>query len=158
MGVKPGGWATNDVPTAAEINSYFQQRDEWDDYSPALTLTNVTVGNGTKTARYNQVGRIVHFLVKFQLNTTSSVSGVIGVSLPVAAARLVEVFGVQFFDASVGAPTGAMIGSHLWSSSTKIDLCSINPALAYTSSTVPFTWTTLDWFSVSGTYEAASAP
>lgn len=158
MGVKPGGYATNDVPTATEINSYFQQRDAWTDYSSTLTLTNVTVGNGTKTARYNQVGRIVHFAVEFTLNTTSSVTGLIGVSLPVAASNLIEVFGVQFLDNSLGTPAGWMIGSHIWASSTRVDLCTISPAMAYTSGTVPWTWTTFDKFRVSGTYESASAP
>lgn len=156
MGVKPGGYATNDVPTAAEINEYFQQRNAWASYTP--TLTNVTVGNGTTTAYYNQVGRIVHFSVKFVLNTTSAVSGAIGVSLPVAAARQTEEFNVKFLDNSAGTPGGYMVGSHLWASSTRVDLCTINPALAYTSGTVPWTWATFDFFSVTGTYEAASAP
>lgn len=161
MATKTGGWATNDVPTAAEINTYFQQRDAWTSYTP--TLTNVTTGNGTLTGYYNQQGRIVDFFAKFQLGSTSSVTGTIGITVPVAGVRSAEPFAVHLYDASAGGATGLSLGSALWGSTTRLDLVVFNAAGtylagAYTSGTVPWTWTTSDFFAISGTYEAATAP
>ena len=60
-------WATPAVPT-------------WTTYTP--TNSGITVGNGTQTARFSEVGKIVCVSYKFTLGSTSSVSGGVNVGLP----------------------------------------------------------------------------
>lgn len=52
----------------------------WEDYTPALS--NVSVGNGSMSARYVQNGNTVHFWVNINLGSTSSVTGTIGIGVP----------------------------------------------------------------------------
>lgn len=52
-------------------------------YTP--TLTNVTVGNGTLTTRYIQIGKLVFYRGEYIAGSTSSTSGAISISLPVTA-------------------------------------------------------------------------
>ena len=54
----------------------------WTSWTPSRT--GITIGNGTESARYLQVGKTVAINYKLTLGTTSSVSGDIAISLPVA--------------------------------------------------------------------------
>lgn len=150
-------WVAAETVTAANINTYLQQRDAWVTYTP--TLTGVTSGNGTLVAVYNQVGRIVHWTVKFTLGNTSAITGVITVTLPATAARTEQhPLSADFKVAGAFMPARA-----IWGSTSRIDLYAPNVAATYmtysnTSATVPATWTTNDYFAVGGVYEAATAP
>lgn len=53
----------------------------WLSYSP--TLTNVTVGNGTKEAYYKQIGKTIVAKGKFTLGSTSSIGGTVAIAHPV---------------------------------------------------------------------------
>jgi hypothetical protein len=48
-------------------------------------ITGITVGNGTTSAFYTQIGNFVNAQFRFTLGSTSSVTGGIGFSLPVTA-------------------------------------------------------------------------
>jgi hypothetical protein len=52
----------------------------WTNYTP--TNSGITVGNGTQTARYTEVGKMVTVSYKFVLGSTSSVSGGVTIGLP----------------------------------------------------------------------------
>jgi hypothetical protein len=52
----------------------------WVSYTP--TLTGVTLGNGTITARYNVIGKTMSIRFRLQLGSTSSVTGSPSFSLP----------------------------------------------------------------------------
>ena len=52
------------------------------DYSASMAFTNVTVGNGTKTAYFAQVNNFVHFYGNFILGSTSAITGAITLTLP----------------------------------------------------------------------------
>jgi len=54
----------------------------WVSYTP--TLTNFTVGNGSFSAAYTQIGSTVHVRFKFTYGSTSAASGAFTASLPVA--------------------------------------------------------------------------
>lgn len=127
----------------------------WTSYTP--TLTNVTTTSGTLVAYYAQFGKTVHFSVKFTLGGSSAISGLIGVDLPVTAARTESGLLVAHI---LDSGTAYHPAVPLWGSTSRIDITVPNTAGTYavtanTSSTVPMTWTTSDYFTLSGTYEAA---
>lgn len=132
----------------------------WQSWTP--TYSNLTVGNGTTGyAKYTQIGKTVHCRIKFQLGSTSSVTGNIGFSLPVTAnsdytdntpidgRAIISDSGVGFYPAQV-----------LFASTTTAKVNAIGAGGTYadnqaTSSTVPMTWTTNDSFLAAFSYEAA---
>ena len=56
----------------------------WQTWTP--TLTNITLGNGTQTAKYTEIGKTVHFYWQIVAGTTTTLTGGIGITLPVTAA------------------------------------------------------------------------
>jgi len=143
-------WAYSATPQATEPGVYA---------SHTVTWTNVTVGNGTSTARWTQINKKVHYYGKFTLGSTSSVSGQIGIDLPVNAnTSHGETFmGIATLQDS-GVATYPAFPLHV-----ATDLVYIYPmntagtygALAGTSSTVPHTWGSTDIITWNFTYEAA---
>jgi hypothetical protein len=132
----------------------------WTTFTPTFNA-NVTVGNGTTLGRYAKVGNTVYCYLEFVLGSTSAITGFIQANLPVTA-----VSGVY----PVAAPLGQVLfrdsgvsfiyGNVIVSGPTLVELAAINvagtyPAYTSTSSTVPFTWGTSDFFSASFTYQAA---
>lgn len=131
----------------------------WTSYTP--TLTNATLGNGTISGWYMQIGKTVVYTIKFVLGTTSIiVGGPLVVSLPVTT---VGSRWVQF-----NAPFGQVIyvrGSNYigvvdWYSTTQVELAIMNvgatyPTQAGVTATVPGTWASGDSIYVNGIYEAA---
>jgi hypothetical protein len=80
----------------------------WTSWTP--TWTNLSIGNGTLNyAKGIQIGKTFHFRVKLTLGSTSSVSGIITLSLPVtlnadyAATDIINCV-VIFYDFSVTTP------------------------------------------------------
>jgi hypothetical protein len=132
----------------------------WVTWSP--TLTNLTLGNGTVTAKYWQLGKTIHYRFKFMLGSTSAVGTSPRFTLPatvhadyvgdadrVGIAFLVD-SGVAFYD---GVP---------WyrGSNNLIEFMALNAAgatasLVTVTATVPFTWGTSDALVAYGTYDAA---
>ncbi len=56
----------------------------WQDWSPSYA--NLTIGNGTVTARYTQIGTTIHARFHFVLGSTSAVATNPVVGLPVLEA------------------------------------------------------------------------
>lgn len=131
----------------------------WQSWTP--TWTNFTVGNGTVTAKYNQVGKTVRFRVYVTLGTTSSVTGAISLSLPVtisASYVAQSCIGVGLSGLSTGSGYNQMIITWLTSTTASAGPTTAGGAytgLASTSSTVPFTWTNNSFLTLDGAYEAA---
>ena len=124
----------------------------WAPYAP--TLTNVTVGNGAITARYKRIDKTVFFQTLFLFGSTSAITGSVTVGLPVAPRLITSVSANVFFlDDLVGwfpgswAPSGS--GVVIRATNTSGAYATATPL----SSTAPFTWTTNDYFNVSGFYE-----
>lgn len=147
------------VKLRAAINGVNDAVDDileaWTSYTP--TLTNFTLGNGTRVAHYKQNGKTVHFKIRLTLGTTSSVTGNPTFTLPVTAVSATTLFGKSFYnDASVGFFDAGLIQD----SATVISTRAVNASATYAtytavSSTIPFTWTTNDYIDIGGTYEAA---
>jgi hypothetical protein len=129
----------------------------WTDYTP--TLTNVSLGNGTRSGRWTRQGDLVTFWARIAAGTTTSISGLIGFSLPVTAAA--GVYEAQFSGVLIDATGPTRITGFVDAvSTTQVDLYALSASGTYasavaTSGTVPFTVANLDEYIVAGTYEAA---
>jgi len=138
---------------ANAINNF----DAWVSYTP--TLTNLTLGNGTRTGLYIQIGKMVFVQATFTLGSTSAVTGNPTFSLPVTAIASVSAssFAGYFSDASAVAVYPAITAV---TSVTQIGLLAVLASGTYAawvgaSATVPFTWATSDTIHLSGFYVAA---
>jgi hypothetical protein len=121
-------------------------------YTP--TYTNLTIGNGTVTARYGQSGKFVTVNWKLLFGSTSSVSGAVLVSLPVTAANTNAVGNVYILDAA----TGEYLGIVKLESTTSMKILTPQYAsnvIAGLSSSFPMTWATNDEMRITLVYEAA---
>jgi hypothetical protein len=122
------------------------------------TFSGYTRGNGTSVAYYMRVNKMVYVYVKETLGSTSSVTGLITMTLPIAAVRAEAVqMGRSRID-----DTGNTIfwgTTHSANTTTCVlfaDLATVTyTAFATTSSTVPMTWATTDAFTFSFVYEVA---
>ena len=128
----------------------------WTTYTP--TLTNITIGNGTVIGRYQSVGKTVNVFLSLTLGSTSSFTGGIAVSVPVAPLYTNEYKGLaSLSDNGVGDYPAFFYAS---ASPAVLYLVAANTSGTYISgspvnATTPFTWTTSDRFTLSFTYEAA---
>jgi hypothetical protein len=122
-------------------------------YTP--TLTNMTLGNGTVTARYAQVGELVTVFFNFLLGSTSAISTNPSFSLPVTAITNSILYNAYFQDAGTNTYLG---GINLTTTTGSIYVPNASGTYnSFTSvtSTVPFTWTTNDFIRAFFTYEVA---
>lgn len=126
--------------------------DAWTSYTP--TLTNCT--SPITVAKYSQVGKTVQFYVVLTL-TGAQVSGLIGVSLPVACSVAMS----GGFEALIYRPSALAIYPAIAYTGTtsRLDLYAQNAAGTYvvhtaTSSTVPITFASADIIYVAGQYES----
>jgi hypothetical protein len=130
----------------------------WTSWTP--TWTNLTVGNGALTARYIKNGGLVNFSLVLVFGSTTSITGRVRVSWPVApintaAAQTAQV-NVQFEEAG-NAPWFAQFFNQ-GAGTSDYEILAMNTSGTYSyatvlSSTVPFTWGNGDYIFISGSYE-----
>jgi hypothetical protein len=119
----------------------------WTTWTP--TYTGISVGNGTASAHYQQIGKTVRFRLAFALGTTSGVAAA-GNQFTLPIAPLVNAAGSAiYYDASA---TAIYAGS-AWMQTD--NHCSLGAATGSLTNTVPFTWASTDQLIVSGTYDVA---
>ena len=134
----------------------------WTSWTPVISGTGWSVGNGTLAAFYKQIGKTVFFRIYFMIgSTTGKGTGGLGWSLPVNAAsnQIYSSFGnANYVDAGVEAVPGYIHSEGI----NNINLFALNAAGTYVktssakvTSTIPFTWVTNDEIIINGTYEAA---
>ena len=134
--------------------------DAWANWTP--TLTNLTLGNGTRVARYAKIGTLIVVQFTFIFGTTSSISGDVSLTVPVTGSTTYTdlenyVGGVNLRDANGSRYQGRVsltstAGSFLVRVANASGTYLTDTAL---SSTVPFTWTTSDSLAFTAVYEAA---
>lgn len=126
----------------------------WKSYTP--TSANITLGSGTLTGFYCQIGKTVHFRIKYTLAANSAVGTTPYFALPVTAIDANQIFAnTLMLDASVGYYYGRI---DISSSNAVPTVMTSNGAYVTPvglTATVPFTWTTNDYIVITGTYEAA---
>ena len=154
IGTAVGGTAPAN-PTTGSLWYDTSDTGTWSTYSP--TLSNWTLGNGTVTGRYTQVGKTVHFIARLTLGSTTTISGNPTFTLPVQAQLGVAISPMQFgagsfIDNGVNAYNAAL---RLQSSTTvSVSIIGTNGVNTAPTSTTPFTWGTNDLVLATGTYEA----
>jgi hypothetical protein len=144
----PGYRATNVYAIDGDFSAGIFERGraarigEWEDWTP--TWTNVTVGNGTLTAKYSRMGTTAFVDLAFQLGSTSAITGNPVFSLPVnnAAFTVRRAGDVYMFDTSAGFVYEGVI--QLVSASTAALNNRTGGLLSNVSGTSPFTWATGD--------------
>jgi hypothetical protein len=121
------------------------------------TYTNFTLGNGTVTARYSQVGKTVRFSWEAVFGTTTAITGSFPeISLPITLSKGTCQMAARYLDA----------GTKVYSASYYITTSNIFYLIANVTNTTyleesginattPFTWTAGDQILVSGIYEVA---
>ena len=121
-------------------------------YTP--TYTNLTVGNGTVTARYGQSGKFVFVDYKLVFGSTTSLTSAITFSLPVTALATVDQGSAYILDAA----TAEFISQVRLESTTTVKVIATQNAsniATQINSTFPMTWTTNDEIRFTLVYEAA---
>jgi hypothetical protein len=121
------------------------------------TWTNLTVGNGTQTARYSQIGKTLRFDLKLVFGSTTSITGLPIFTLPKTVAQKTADVNFHFEDVGAGnyVSTAYLNATAGDTALQVINTSGTYPILASVSATVPFTWTTTDVITVSATYEVA---
>ena len=129
------------------------------------TFTNVTVGNGTSSARYSQVNNVVNYYGYFTLGTTSAVTGLVSITLPVTARTIyasingLPMGDLSMFDTSASTWYKGEVFSIGSATETRTRIWTVSGTNLVTTSTpqatLPFTWATGDQFLWNIRYEAA---
>jgi hypothetical protein len=124
----------------------------WQAWTP--TYTNLTVGNGTVSARYQQIGKTINFEFYFQMGSTSSMGSIPQITMPVAPKFYAKGFDiyVQDFGTTTYWGMADTFDAKFYPTVTLTN--GTYATIAYFNSTTPMTWTTSDNFSIRGTYEA----
>jgi hypothetical protein len=128
----------------------------WTTFTP--TLTNITIGNGGITARYQQVGKTVNFQIGLSLGTTSSVSGFLQMTLPVIAANAGAYSTLLYDDSAATWYEGYFRNNAAGNADMYLYVILTNGtygAYSLSGNTVPFTWAAGDYLIIRGSYEAA---
>jgi hypothetical protein len=125
----------------------------WTSYTP--TVYNWTLGNGTLTSAYKQIGKVVFFRIVFGVGSTTNKSGNLQFSLPVTdAAAFDDKYTVSCFLLDSGTDEytftssntgGKVIGVYQLSGGNNRQI----------NATAPFTFATGDQVRFTGWYEAA---
>jgi hypothetical protein len=126
----------------------------WAAWTP--TLANITLGNGTVTARYQQIGKTVNFNFVLVLGSTSAITGAGGFSLPANNKQNdLWIRGCVLQDTGVGAYAGAgiLFDNYCYFRAEPANIAYV----FYTpiSATVPHTWGNTDFITINGSYEVA---
>lgn len=136
----------------------------WDSWTP--TLTNLTIGNGTVTARYKQIGKTVFYRLVITLGSTSSMGTGPTFTLPVTPKTIggsgsgsIKIGDAHYEDNGTTSVEG-MVYMNAASPSSTVTLVSTNAAGTYiqgatVNSTSPFTFGNGDEIRVTGFYEVS---
>lgn len=134
----------------------------WTSYTPTITadLGGFSLGNGTLTGRYKQLGKTVFFHLKFIYGSTSSAgSGHWNFSLPVTAYDINFNFIASILDNGIAWYSGIGNGNYTGSTTSfAVITPSTNSSLTTwvaVDNGIPFSWGTGDNITISGSYEAA---
>jgi hypothetical protein len=128
----------------------------WTAYTPAFQ--NLTVGNGTSSFYYIQIGKTVHVRGRFILGSTSSFGTSVNIAMPVnisATYGFLQQLGYatyaksSYFNGSLNLISDPYLRLFVWNVSGSFTLLGDN------GPTTPFTWATGDQIIINATYEAA---
>jgi hypothetical protein len=128
----------------------------WTSWAPVLSSGWLN-GNGVWTARYAQIGKIVHVAASFVVGTTTTKGTAMAISLPVTAHANSQ---INFTSNNTVAGSTLNILMGINATTTTIQMRVLNASATYlthgqVTATVPATWATGDVVNMSFTYQAA---
>jgi hypothetical protein len=127
----------------------------WLSYTPTWTasVTNPSLGNGTLTGRYIQMGKTVNFSVQLNIGSTTTLgSGGWMISVPVTSKTQISLgFVVTMLKNGVSWYYGQTNGGFYSYNDRTAPTYNGSPV----TSVSPFNWSTSDVLAFNGTYEAA---
>jgi hypothetical protein len=128
----------------------------WTTFTPTWQ-SGFTIGNGTQSAGYCKIGKIVHVKVAVTLGSTSSVSGAPTITNPVSGATFNAGYQQNsvILDAGTAYYIGIMDVNGSYAQMNTTYTAGTYSAIQPVNSTTPMTWTTNDQFAFSYWYEAA---
>lgn len=135
-----------------EIGRYLNQA--WTAYVPVST--NITPGNGTTSARFTRLGRMVTAQYQLTWGTTTAFGTNIRVGLPVPAQGSYWVGSVWMADQDVTNYVGVAVVGDVDNTSATIYHAVPGSGIGRVTATAPFVWATSDILAMTLTYEAAS--
>lgn len=150
----PFPFVSGSILEAAQLNGI---GEAWTSYTPSWT--NITIGNGTVSAKYGRVNKIIIVRATFTLGSTSAVTNYGIISLPITAAVDKSYGGgVNYFDTSANYTVPGYFDQS--SSTTGVTFGSLKADQTFVygaglSATAPFTWATGDAMFFNFWYEAA---
>lgn len=161
-GTRPGSPSEGQIIYETDTDSFFgwngaewaamaKETGAWTAYTP--TLTNMTLGNGSMSARYVQIGKTVHLQIVATFGSTTSISGTVSFSLPINYVNIgLPTVNSVFSDHGLTwyYGFGIMDATKVYPQSFETDGSKLD-----VTATSPFTWTTNDGLFISTTYEAA---
>jgi hypothetical protein len=123
---------------------------EWTSYAPTWTGGSPSIGNGTLTGRYMQIGKTVFFNIYLEAGGTTNFGGAAWeFSLPVSADETKDAFGVYMLDSGTSHYRGVGFINTTSTCTIAVDSGSL------VGPTVPFTWASGDVLRLSGSYSIA---
>lgn len=136
--------------------------DAWTAYTPTITSDTGTfsIGNGSITGRYKQLGKTVFFYIKLVYGSTSTPgNGHWKFGLPVTAYNTNYQFSASILDNGLSWYGGIGNGNYI-GSTTSFAVITPSPTSSSTGwvpvgNGGPFTWGDADNITISGSYEAA---
>lgn len=131
----------------------------WVTWAP--TLTNLTLGNGTVTAKQKTIGKTVHYRFKFKLGTTSAVGTSPKFTLPVAPHAEYVADEDRLGTVTLLDPGNSLYDGYArYSGASTVEISVLVTSGAFgtispITATVPFTFGVGDILTAYGTYDAA---
>ena len=127
----------------------------WTAWTP--TFLGASLGNGTISAFYSKLGKVVTIRIRFLLGSTSTVTSQPRFSLPFNAIAAIPIASPALL---INSGSGNQIGIAGTSATTHATVSALNAAgtylgIATITNTVPFTWAVNDVMEFTFTYEAA---
>lgn len=155
LNTTPRTWVSGEVVTAAHMNAEVRDaltgiQAAWTEYTP--TLTNITLGNGTMTARYWRVGKTITVNFVFAAGTTTTyAAGSLGISTPTTMNTVGGANGVAY--CHNGSTATRNPGVIIQNSTTQVGF-QFGAGVAGATNLIPFTWGTAAALTGTFTYEA----
>jgi hypothetical protein len=134
------------------------QGGTWTAYTPAWTAstTNPVLGNGSLTGRYARSGAMVDYAIKITAGSTTTFgSGPWSLSLPFAAASVIDMIGQVMIGDASGTSLYSMGAAYIADGASTVSMYAGGKGDgALVSATHPQTWANGDRLWVTGRYEA----
>lgn len=146
-------WTVEEV-TALDLDTMTKAigglTDSWSTWSP--TTANLTLGNGTITARYRMSGKTGDFFFSFVLGSTSAIGTLPSFTLPFTPHSSYATFSLMGVGGLLDSGTAGYIAVGRWTAGSAVEVVYGGASDIHTSvtATAPFTWTTNDNFVIRG--------